>query len=277
MSSSSKSSEESFKITFSKISDVKPHEEIIDKNLHELVSSIKKDGVQIDPVVVDESSGVALDGMHRIAALKALDAKRIMVAKVDYLDERIKVQRWLRAVKDFSSSLLDELKVALQLRKALDAQEAMKLVDSEKSPLAIIINGTSYYSSASVSGLFEKFSLIKEFDRRVREFKSILDGELTSYVSSGYMVLYVKKPEKEEVIKAGTSGTLFPPKSTRHIIPYRPVNVRCPLELLTSKYSDAEAAAALSAILDKAKKTVLPPRSVYAGRVYEEELVLFNP
>ena len=74
--------------------------------------------------------------MHRIAALKALEVKRIMVAKVDYADERIKVYRWLRAVKNYSLNMIDELKVALNLRKAGSQLEAMQLVDQEKYPLA---------------------------------------------------------------------------------------------------------------------------------------------
>jgi len=266
----------SFTITFLKISDVKPHEEIIEKNTSELVKAIKKDGVQIDPVIVDKNTNVALDGMHRISALKALEAKRIMVAKVDYFDEKIKVYRWLRVVKNYSSALLDELKVVLELRKVPNQLEAMRSVDSGKSPLAILEGTTGYVSTLSLTGL-ERFNLIREFDKRTKEHAEIMDKELDQYLRNGYMVLYVKKPDKEEVLKAGLSGILFPPKSTRHVIPFRPVNLRCPLDLLLGKLNDQEASEVLARMIESMPKKILPPNSVYAGRVYEEELVLYNP
>ncbi|MGC8568987.1 MAG: ParB N-terminal domain-containing protein [Nitrososphaeria archaeon] len=276
MSSSAWTNELSFTISFARLSEVRPHEEVIEKNLNELAKSIKKDGVQIDPVVVDSKTGVALDGMHRIAALKALEVKRIMVAKVDYADERIKVYRWLRAVKNYSLNMIDELKVALNLRKAGSQLEAMQLVDQEKFPLALLFDDMAYVSAMEARG-FERFPLIKEFDRRVKEYVGILDRDLLNYLKNGYMVLYVKKPEKSEVIEAGMKGMLFPPKSTRHVIPYRPVNVRCPLELLSGRMSDSEAEEALNRLLGSMSKKLLPPNSLYAGRVYEEELILYNP
>jgi hypothetical protein len=276
LSSNSWTDQLSFTITFLKISEVKPHEEIIEKNTSELVKSIKKDGVQIDPVIVDKNTNVALDGMHRISALKAIDAKRIMVAKVDYFDEKIKVYRWLRAARNFSTALLDELKVVLELKKASNQLEAMQAVDSEKSPIAILVGNTGYFSSLNVTG-FERFNLIREFDKRIKEYSGIMEKEIEQHLKNGFLILYVKKPEKEEIIKAGITGTLFPPKSTRHVIPFRPVNLRCPLELLSGKFNDQEASEILARLIGSSPKKVLPPYSMYAGRIYEEELVLYNP
>jgi ParB-like nuclease domain. len=276
LSSNSWTDQLSFTITFLKISEVKPHEEIIEKNTSELVKSIKKDGVQIDPVIVDKNTNVALDGMHRISALKAIDAKRIMVAKVDYFDEKIKVHRWLRAVRNFSTALLDELKVVLELKKASNQLEAMQAVDSEKSPIAILVGNTGYFSTLNVTG-FERFNLVREFDKRTKDYSEIMEKEIEQHLKNGFLILYVKKPEKEEVIKAGITGTLFPPKSTRHVIPFRPVNLRCPLELLSGKFNDQEAYENLARLIESSPKKVLPPHSIYAGRIYEEELVLYNP
>ncbi len=276
MSSNSQTGQLSFTITFLKISDVKPHEEIIEKNISELIKSIKKDGVQIDPVIVDRNTNVALDGMHRIYALKALEAKRIMVAKVDYFDERIKVHRWLRAVKNYSSALLDELKVVLGLKKVPNQLEAIRSVDSGESPIAILEGSAGYVSILNAPNL-ERFNLIKEFDKRTTERREIMEKEIDQYLKNGYMILYVKRPDKEEIIKAGLSGILFPPKSTRHVIPYRPVNLRCPLDLLSGKLNDQEASEILSRMIESMPKKILPPNSFYAGRTYEEELVLYNP
>lgn len=275
MNSNSWMDQLSFTITFLKISEVKPHEEIIEKNTSELIKSIKKDGVQIDPVIVDKNTNVALDGMHRISALRAIDAKRIMVAKVDYFDEKIKVHRWLRAVRNFSMALLDELKVVFELKKAASQLEAMQAVDNEKSPIAILVGNVGYFSSLNATG-FERFNLIREFDKRIKEYSGIMEKEIEQYLNNGFLILYVKKPEKEEVIKAGLTGTLFPPKSTRHVIPFRPVNLRCPLELLSGKFNDQEAYETLARLIESSPKKVLPPYSIYAGRIYEEELVLYN-
>ncbi|MGC8661510.1 MAG: ParB N-terminal domain-containing protein [Nitrososphaeria archaeon] len=266
----------SYRLELLKINEVRPHEEVKIRNLSEIMNSIKQIGLQLDPVIVDEKTNVALDGMHRIKAIRELQLKRIMVARVDYSDPKIGLERWLRAIKSPSISKIEELKVALKLKRVESTTAAMEMVDSGESSIALITEKMGLVSSIRRSGI-ERFSLIREFDRRVLDLETINDFEMQNKIKSGYAVLYVPKPTKEEVVESGLTGRLFPPKSTKHIIPLRPVNVRCPIELLNGRMSDSEATSIFQELLNRMAKKMMPAGSLYAGRVYNEPLVLYNP
>lgn len=266
----------SYRLELLKINEVRPHEEVKIRNLSEIMNSIKQIGLQLDPIIVDEKTNVALDGMHRIKAIQELQLKRIMVARVDYSDPRIGLERWLRAIKLPSISKIEELKVALKLKRVESTTAAMEMVDSGESSIALITEKMGLVSTIRMTGI-ERFSLIREFDRRVSDFETITDSDIENKIKSGYSVLYVPKPTKEEVVESGLTGRLFPPKSTKHIIPLRPVNVRCPIELLNGRMSDSEATSIFQELLNRMVKRMMPAGSFYAGRMYNEPLVLYNP
>ena len=82
------------------ISDLVPHEGILDWHLKEIKDWIEKDGFQLRPIAVsrlDHLGGkwkgrlLIHDGHHRTAALTALGCSKIMVGVFDYFDPRIKV------------------------------------------------------------------------------------------------------------------------------------------------------------------------------------------
>ncbi len=265
-----------YKLELLKISEVRPHEEVKVKNLAEIMNSIKQIGLQLDPIIVDERTNVALDGMHRIRAIQELQLKRIMVARVDYSDPRIGLERWLRAIRLPSISKIEELKVALKLMRVESPETAMKMVDMGESSIALITEKMGLVSSIRLKGM-GRFSLIREFDRRVMGSEILNDFEMQNKIKSGYAVLYVPEPTKEEVVEAGLTGRVFPPKSTKHLIQLRPVNVRCPIELLNSRMSDTEATSIFQELLNRMPKKMLPAGSTYAGRIYNEPLMLYNP
>jgi len=263
-------------LTLMPLKSVRIHEEVISPYLSGLAESIRQSGVQLDPIIVDMKTGVALDGMHRIESMKKLECKRIMVAGVDYSDPRITLKRWLRSVK-LPTSLFDDLRYNLRLTRARDMEDAMSQVDSGSSPIAVVGKEGSFITSERAQGL-EYFKLVRRFDALLDGISStpILDISLKEYIDGGYRVLYVPTPKKEDVIFSGMNGTLFPPKSTRHLIPLRPVNIKCPLELLKGKASDQEAEERFFELLRTKSRSELPPGSKYAGRVYEERLTVFN-
>ena len=58
---------------------VLPHEEVLPEVLEGIGESLRRSGAQLDPVIVDGSTGVALDGMHRVEALRKMGASKILV------------------------------------------------------------------------------------------------------------------------------------------------------------------------------------------------------
>lgn len=73
---------------------LRPHEQIIGSRIEELVSEITTDGVLKQPVIVDKTSLVILDGHHRVTVLGKLGCIFIPAYLVDYHDEDIQVKSW---------------------------------------------------------------------------------------------------------------------------------------------------------------------------------------
>ncbi len=83
-----------------KISDLVPHEGVLDWHIKEIRDWMEKDGFQSRPIAVSRLDSLGPkwkenllihDGHHRTAALNALGCTRVMVSIFDFSDPRIKV------------------------------------------------------------------------------------------------------------------------------------------------------------------------------------------
>lgn len=82
------------------MSNLVPHEGILDWHLKELYEWMERDGFQLRPIAVSRLDSLGgkwkgkymiHDGHHRTAALKKLGCSKIMISIFDYSDPRIKV------------------------------------------------------------------------------------------------------------------------------------------------------------------------------------------
>ncbi|MHB8566899.1 MAG: ParB N-terminal domain-containing protein [Nitrososphaerales archaeon] len=89
-----------FEIRKASISELVPHEGVIEEHIRTTTEWIRSDGYLARPIAVSKLdhlgpkwSGRLMihDGHHRTAALKRLNCTKIMVSIFDYLDPRIKV------------------------------------------------------------------------------------------------------------------------------------------------------------------------------------------
>src|SRR5438309_10203539 len=70
-----------------------------------------------------------------------------------------------------------------------------------------------------------------------------VDNDDLRELSKNAFLMSTIRVEKNEVIESCVSHRLFPPKSTRHLIPSRPLGLAFPLALLKREiYSEAESA-----------------------------------
>lgn len=83
-----------------KMTDLVPHEGILDWHLKELADQMQKDGFQLRPIAVSRLDSLGSkwkgrylihDGHHRTAALKKLGRTKIMISIFDFQSPRIKV------------------------------------------------------------------------------------------------------------------------------------------------------------------------------------------
>jgi hypothetical protein len=263
------------------INKVKPHEDVIPESVKQISKEIDSDGVQLDPIIIDRNSMIILDGMHRLAALKYLGAKRILTFSVDYTDSLITVGRWIRCVRTVNESLLNRLRETLALEKISNVEKAIKKIDSFKKPLALISPNDSYISNLPFKGILDAYDPVRFFDQILSEFKlkpeSLPESEVIKKLGYYQAVLYTPPITKEDIIKSSLFQKLFPFKSTMHFFPDRPIGVSFPLDfLIVDPLSHDEIQKKLEEILKSSSYELKPSGSSYRGRVYQERLFVFH-
>lgn len=266
-------------IGIANLENLKLHEDIIDSLLNELASSIEADGEMKDPIIADKKTGVVLDGMHRVVAIESLGYDKIPTCYVDYQDSGIKVGSWCRVFQD------------LQMKDVLDICEALgfEIGECEKENVEKILDERTseflFVSKDECQSLKRDSASLKEvYDDAVSVEKALKKegyepryeaGEgIPQNLDSNEIVLLLPSARKKEVINIALSDSSFPHKTTRHVIPARPMRIDVPLDLLEKSVQEADRQ--LSDLLDEREFEHLPAGSSVGGRKYEEELLLFE-
>ncbi|MEM3402550.1 MAG: ParB N-terminal domain-containing protein [Candidatus Hadarchaeales archaeon] len=257
------------------------HEEIIPEMLEDLISDIKNTGKFRDPVIVDSETKVVLDGMHRVAAAKKLGLNGIPACLVDYGDPKIKVGCWYRVIDGCDEEKFLRMAKLFGLAIATaNVELALRKLEERDATAAFLTHRSCHLVKAGRTDIFESYTWVKRIERAMKEEKCSIRYEIEEKalkeVSTGTAVLMVPCVTKEEVKRIALSGRLFSHKTTRHVIPARPVNVAVPVEWLDGRISIGEANLKLEEYLSKRGFSTLPAGGVFDGRIYEEELVIFR-
>ncbi|MCD6154561.1 MAG: ParB N-terminal domain-containing protein [Candidatus Verstraetearchaeota archaeon] len=262
-------------LTILPVNDLYIHEETIPSSLRLLIADLSRVGHLKDPVIVDENSNVVLDGMHRVAAVKALNLNFIPVCLVDYNDPRVKVHAWWRIIQGSEDKFKFFLEASPFLSNPLPKEKLNDYINAY--PLLVFSNGFYVFKSRD---LFESFSLVKniEFHMSSSGFKVnyIPEFEAMDALNSGRCIGVISFPpiSKRDVVMLAKSGRLLPHKSTRHVLPYRPVNLKVPLKIL-KMHDLCEARILFMEFLKDRRGRLIPP-GIFKGRRYEEYLYFFE-
>lgn len=248
-----------------------PHEETVPYLSDRLAHKMIRDGVQKDPIIVDEGSRIVLDGMHRLAALKRVGAKVAVCSLEDYMSEDLKLLRWHRFVEGPGEDVVRAARTALGTTK-----EVSFSWDEAGLQRGLTL---TYLGKAYTSGREESAESVMEatrkFDRVVSE-----SGAAIGYVDEStaspellkgdYMALLAPRLRKTDVVRAAREGRLFPPKTTLHVLPVRPMGINYPIEDLR-RNNDV-----LEKILSTRSRRRIEPPSFYRGRLYREPVVVLE-
>ncbi len=262
------------------VDDLHPHEEVIPREVKSLSERIYRDNALHHPILVDKNSSTVLDGMHRLAAIKNLGCNKILVCFVDYLNPLIAVHGWYRCYREKISidqiEKIDEKKSLQPASRNLD--EIQGNLESRSIDLSILTD--NYYILKNDNSIGDIFKMIRQieksvpmpviFEKEKQAFKRFQEGEFAS-------ILAFRSLRKGEIVKAAVNGYLFPCKTTRHVVPTRPIGIEIPLKkLCTTRLSLQKLNEDLIDGLQNRKTRILPAGSVIDGRKYEEELLLFR-
>jgi L-serine kinase (ADP) len=261
------------------LDEVKPHEDTIPKILDSLVRDLGRTKEQRDPILVDKRTHTALDGMHRRAALEVLGAKFAVCAEYDYMSDSVKLERWLRYFIAPSEDFLSQLISLLQFRHSDNFRAAAKEVDSARSKIALLSADKSYVSEREW-GILEVYDALGAIDKLCADNKIELEfatenSKYELFTSEAVHVLYPEKLTKKDVLEMVRENRVFPCKTTRHIVPARPMGLFFPLEKLQNS-SKSDCSDMLENIVNLSKIEIENRDVWYEGRRYSEPLAIFR-
>ena len=155
------------------------------------------------------------------------------------------------------------------------------MVNSRIAFAAIVCNSQCFIlQSSSVLTIIQIFKEIDKIETFARQYDFDISfytesDALESIKDSSKVVLIVPSLTKKEVIKAALDGEVFTQKTTRHVVPARPLFVNVPVKWLNQ--SDAETInLRMKQYLESKQIVQLEPGAIIEGRRYEEYAYVFK-
>jgi len=258
------------------------HEEIIAEIVERLSNEIERDAYVKHPVIVDKETLVVLDGMHRVAALQRLGCKLIPACLVNYNNPNITVGSWFRTIENgqkTDENLRRDLEEAGYGLQEIAGNELERKMYDREVMVGIVTSEKCYGILGKIEGIKETYEYIKQLEGSLRSLGYKIgyetESDAVNKVKSGEALATIIAPRitKRDIVTTALSGEVFVHKSTRHVIPARPLFVNVPLDWLNM--SPKEANKLLFEHLSKRKMRRLPPGQTLDRR-YEEELYVFE-
>jgi len=175
------------------------------------------------------------------------------------------------------TSLLDELDLM-----ETSPDRALLSVDSREVPWAVMTPRLGLIPKNEFSDLYTAYEKVKRVEGVIKELGGRISYEdeesaMKKLKSSEVpAVLVPPLAKKEEIISLAIEGKVLAPKSTRHVIPARPLFVRVPLDLLKSEEVSDEVANEIfiSSLMRRGVRHLGPGATL--DRRYEEDLYIFD-
>jgi hypothetical protein len=256
-----------------------PHEDTIPELLKSVTADLLRTGLQRDPILIDKKSKVVLDGMHRRAALQSADARFALCAEYDYESSAVKLERWLRYFVAPEKKMLNEIIDLFSLGRVDSITDAIQKVDEEKTRIALLSRSSSFISKdlEDLGNVYQRISACDSIFRKAKvEIQFIEESrKLEAFTSDSVYVIYPSPLSKKDVIDMAMSGRVFPFKTTRHVVPVRPMGVCFPTDSL-KRGSQMENDSELDSILSTSEPEIIERDVWYEGRNYSEPIVVFR-
>jgi hypothetical protein len=264
------------------------HEEILPRPLDQLINNIRAKQFLMHPIIVDRQHLVVLDGMHRIAATQKLGCRFIPVCLIDYQNPHVVLGSWYRVIHS-SSSCEKDVKALLSQKYRLkehNLNRAQSIVENRKAIAALIFHKKCFtVHSIQTKALEERiqdiYHEIKKIEYNLQRlgFSIIYETDTNAFTrltsTEGTPILQAPTVTKKEVITAALRDELFNHKTTRHMIPLRPMFLNIPLTWLYSNAHPKDINQKFVQHLSKKSYRRLPPGQVFDRR-YDEELYIFS-
>lgn len=265
------------------------HEEIIAKVSRRLTMEFANLTYLRHPVIV-EKNNIVLDGNHRVTVFKNLDFRFIPVCRIDYFNRCVKLRYWFRVLKNLNdpmtlTSLIQEMDGRLVTLPTKDALvDALATHDFSLG----IQQGSCFhfvrFSNRQVADAVTSYQVLEKLQNRLTKqnvtlqyvpCESILGDDLCDAVDPGDVIIWTPQIGKDMIVTAARNDRIFAPKTTRHLIPARPLNINIPGNWLKEDVSLEDINKRLLDHLAAKRIRKFGPGQVINGRFYGEKLFVF--
>ena len=242
-----------------------------------------------NPVIVDQNQ-IVLDGNHRVQVFKRLQFKHIAVCRIDYMHKEARLRYWFRLLAHVKS--IDLLKrVSEEFRGRFvyvrDKAALEKIMEENFACCGVQhrgVFGVLVFDQEAVGDAVRAYDLIESLQSRLVEEGVTVEyipcqyaheGEFCECLTEKEVILWTPHITKEMVVEAARQERLFAPKTTRHLIPARPLQINVPTAWLREEVSLEVVNRRFMEHLRAKELRRLAPGQVIGGRYYEEELFVF--
>lgn len=272
-----------------KVDSLKKHEHTLPAKIDQIKYLFKTWSSLKDPIIIDENH-IILDGNHRALIFKELNYEYIAACRINYLAKEIQLRSWYRKVDNVHD--LDRFCQVLsnngfQLGKRLSISSLdLEHVEVPPENLALFMQGDKIqpircFKSISI---FEKFQMINTLEEILRDEgygidyipdQYLGDEDYLDSLSSSDLIVITPRINKEDVIRDVLAGKIYAPKSTRHVIPTRPLNIEVPIEWFQNKLPYENLKERFEKLMANKIARHFGPGQVLDGRYYEEDILVF--
>jgi hypothetical protein len=207
------------------------HEQVVQSQVDYLKHNLKELGYFFRPILVVKKHNVVLDGHHRVQALKEMGGVRIPCIEIPYLGNKdISLGTWFPiytgSSKEFPAAFKD-----LKIEWEEVGDNKSDLFSNPEVGFVLYAKNGQWLLKGNQKELYKTF--IDHYDSKKFEYVKTTNYAVNS-VNNGYsaFALLRKTLTKQDVLKTAKSGTVYAPKTTRHILTYRYQDIKVPLENL---------------------------------------------
>jgi L-serine kinase (ADP) len=265
------------------------HEQILPHKANRLIYEFKNLASLHNPIIVDENH-VVLDGNHRTHVFNTLNFKYIPVCKIDYFNDTMKLRCWFRLlgnIPNFEIIRASFESAGCRFRPVEDKSALAEAMTSNPDACGLqclehsfLVEFPDRFSQDAVA----LFDLMQKIQQQLTSEEISLDyvpcntvhkDRFCQTLTTKEAVLWTPRLSKDTVVSTAKKKKIFAPKTTRHVIPARPLNVNIPGIWLKENVTLEEINQRFEQHLRAKQVRRFAPGQVIDGRYYEEELYVF--
>lgn len=221
---------------------LKPHEELDPNELQAFIESVTSSGIFWKAALISKEGYVILDGHHRWAGLKKLNAKVMPCILLDYINNpEVKVYTWYPFVIGSLNHLIDILENIDEVELIYENNKdiVVEMVENMEAVFGLIHSNTDK-DFIIITGNDDPYDLQKIIIKHLIGDQEIQLGYIDTIkgaedlISQGKAVAFFvrRAPTKQEIVERASRGKVYPPKTTRHSLPFAPKKIHVSLEKL---------------------------------------------